>query len=655
MRNFRRESQQSRRDKLRIQQQTSPHHLDNLEHYLSVVNAGIITTPDLVQIRNVKNTKLLYDQYHPPSASEMLDYSTSNSNNFNQPDSQVAADDALFNDALSSKLAVDPQTCVNWRTLGGSQSCSDWVVNYGSGSGSNPFYENTLQDVTILPAVAHEDLWEDGGNEVPAFGDHHAALRLNISSSTPTWIHPSPTWNGDLGFLGNKSNTGLETLGSDSNSQSQGLSLSLWSKPHVTDHFGEQNYGSDALNLTSTATFSVSHHLPKPLKSGSSLQDVVGTCAPINSGPLGPFTGYATILKSSKFLKPAQQLLDELCAATVNGPSFPKACEQVSAISEAETHQIAGNIGCNSTLESWNEISSEGGSSHHPEYQQTKTKLLYMHEEICRRYKQHNQQMHMVVSSFESVAGLNAATPYISLALKRVSKQFGCLKNAIAEQLKHISKTLGEGLASKNDITVSRLKLKFHRHKSSGGNIGFLGPQQHIWRPQRGLPEHAVAILRAWLFEHFLHPYPTDTDKHMLATQTGLTRNQVSNWFINARVRVWKPMVEEIHMLETKGLAEKDLNSTQLECSPMASSDDAQEWSEEKRSRTLEAFTQLSSSETISPYPYQTNDIGELGPVSLTLGLRHTADTTQQQQQSQVPDKHLRQRFGGQMIYDFVG
>lgn len=28
--------------------------------------------------------------------------------------------------------------------------------------------------------------------------------------------------------------------------------------------------------------------------------------------------------------------------------------------------------------------------------------------------------------------------------------------------------------------------------------------------------------------------------------------NQVSNWFINARVRLWKPMVEEIHTLETR-------------------------------------------------------------------------------------------------------
>uniref|UniRef100_A0A452Z8N7 Homeobox domain-containing protein n=1 Tax=Aegilops tauschii subsp. strangulata TaxID=200361 RepID=A0A452Z8N7_AEGTS len=49
-----------------------------------------------------------------------------------------------------------------------------------------------------------------------------------------------------------------------------------------------------------------------------------------------------------------------------------------------------------------------------------------------------------------------------------------------------------------------------------------------------------------------LSRYPTDSDKQMLAKQTGLTRNQVSNWFINARVRLWKPMVEEIHNLEMR-------------------------------------------------------------------------------------------------------
>ncbi|KAL8259176.1 hypothetical protein R6Q59_027129 [Mikania micrantha] len=76
--------------------------------------------------------------------------------------------------------------------------------------------------------------------------------------------------------------------------------------------------------------------------------------------------------------------------------------------------------------------------------------------------------------------------------------------------------------------------------------------QHNAWRPQRGLPERSVSVLRAWLFEHFLHPYPKDSDKHMLAKQTGLTRSQVSNWFINARVRLWKPMVEEMYLEEIK-------------------------------------------------------------------------------------------------------
>lgn len=34
-----------------------------------------------------------------------------------------------------------------------------------------------------------------------------------------------------------------------------------------------------------------------------------------SSVPLGPFTGYASILRRSSFLKPAQQLLDDLCGS----------------------------------------------------------------------------------------------------------------------------------------------------------------------------------------------------------------------------------------------------------------------------------------------------------------------------------------------------
>ena len=126
----------------------------------------------------------------------------------------------------------------------------------------------------------------------------------------------------------------------------------------------------------------------------------------------------------------------------------------------------------------------------------------------------------MVVSSFESVAGLSAATPYISLALKAVSRHFRCLRSAIADQLDRTRKALGEDLSSpmtgtsssKGVDAIGAVRLKymeqsFQKHKAGGATMAFSEPHQHhIWRPQRGLPERSVAVLRAWLFEHFLHP-----------------------------------------------------------------------------------------------------------------------------------------------------
>lgn len=150
--------------------------------------------------------------------------------------------------------------------------------------------------------------------------------------------------------------------------------------------------------------------------------------------------------------------------------------------------------------------------------------------------------MQSVVASFETVAGLGNAAPYVSFAFKAISKHFCCLKNAILDQIHVSGKTVGDNNAN-NDTMERGCSSQKPVQK-----LGFLRPPH--WRSQRALPDHAVAVLKTWLYENFLHPYPTDSDKQMLAQQTGLSKNQVSNWFINARVRLWKPMVEEVHMLE---------------------------------------------------------------------------------------------------------
>ncbi|CAM9859371.1 unnamed protein product [Lampetra planeri] len=64
-------------------------------------------------------------------------------------------------------------------------------------------------------------------------------------------------------------------------------------------------------------------------------------------------------------------------------------------------------------------------------------------------------------------------------------------------------------------------------------------------KSKRGvLPKHATGIMRSWLFQHIVHPYPTEDEKRQIAAQTNLTLLQVNNWFINARRRILQPMLD---------------------------------------------------------------------------------------------------------------
>lgn len=115
--------------------------------------------------------------------------------------------------------------------------------------------------------------------------------------------------------------------------------------------------------------------------------------------------------------------------------------------------------------------------------------------------------MQIVISWFEQAAGIGSAKTYTALALQTISKQFRSLKDAILGQIRAASKSLGEEDSFGGEkIEASRLKYVDNQLRQQRA-LQRLGVIQHnTWRPQRGLPERSVSILRAWLFEHFLHP-----------------------------------------------------------------------------------------------------------------------------------------------------
>ncbi|XP_065339026.1 homeobox protein homothorax isoform X3 [Cloeon dipterum] len=71
---------------------------------------------------------------------------------------------------------------------------------------------------------------------------------------------------------------------------------------------------------------------------------------------------------------------------------------------------------------------------------------------------------------------------------------------------------------------------------------------------KRGIfPKVATNILRAWLFQHLTHPYPSEDQKKQLAQDTGLTILQVNNWFINARRRIVQPLIDQSNRAGASG------------------------------------------------------------------------------------------------------
>ncbi|TNN12650.1 putative homeobox protein Meis3-like 1 isoform 2 [Schistosoma japonicum] len=79
------------------------------------------------------------------------------------------------------------------------------------------------------------------------------------------------------------------------------------------------------------------------------------------------------------------------------------------------------------------------------------------------------------------------------------------------------------------------------------------------------LPFPARKRLFGWLVDHLREPYPSEEEKMMLAMETGLSRTTVNNWFINARRRYVKPLMQGRLVLQSgvfKTVSNENCNAT---------------------------------------------------------------------------------------------
>ena len=74
-----------------------------------------------------------------------------------------------------------------------------------------------------------------------------------------------------------------------------------------------------------------------------------------------------------------------------------------------------------------------------------------------------------------------------------------------------------------------------------------------VMKKREKTPPESQKLLKDWLFAHSRHPYPTDSEKEQLCMNTGLSLQQLNNWFINARRRILPSYIQE-QQKKTKSL-----------------------------------------------------------------------------------------------------
>lgn len=142
--------------------------------------------------------------------------------------------------------------------------------------------------------------------------------------------------------------------------------------------------------------------------------------------------------------------------------------------------------------------------------------------------------------------------------LKRVEAQLDSISGGGSSSAARLSLTDGksEGVGSSEDDMdpsgrendpleidprAEDKELKYQLLKKYSGYLSSLRQEFSKKKKKGKLPKEARQKLLHWWELHYKWPYPSETEKIVLAESTGLDQKQINNWFINQRKRHWKP------------------------------------------------------------------------------------------------------------------
>src|ERR1043165_8483180 len=104
----------------------------------------------------------------------------------------------------------------------------------------------------------------------------------------------------------------------------------------------------------------------------------------------------------------------------------------------------------------------------------------------------------MVVSAFQAATELDPQL-HARFTLQTMSFYYKSLRERISNQIL--------ALGDRTDLGIRDLEQGPQHFQKQWTLQQQLKKKDHpLWKPQRGLPDRAVSVLRAWMFQNFLHP-----------------------------------------------------------------------------------------------------------------------------------------------------
>lgn len=127
------------------------------------------------------------------------------------------------------------------------------------------------------------------------------------------------------------------------------------------------------------------------------------------------------------------------------------------------------------------------------------TSKLFL-KQVDSRYSQCLDEIHTVVSAFHAATELDPQI-HAHFALQTISVLYKDLRERISNYILAMGSSFKKSCTEDSEWSIETSFLQ------KQWALQQLKRKDQLWRPQRGLPERSVSVLRAWMFQNFLHPW----------------------------------------------------------------------------------------------------------------------------------------------------